>query len=121
MPKSRPTIPSITSTASSPEEQFQNQTLRPIIKMQHDLLIAYFRHYLIIRKTDFQTFSVQKKLAFIDNSLKTDNRLRSELKGLIIGHFTIEEYQAYLDVQRDVNKRIYTIVGQRWRDSLEAL
>ena len=26
----------------SPAEQFQNTVLRPIIKMQHDLLVAFF-------------------------------------------------------------------------------
>ena len=27
---------------NSVEEKFQNETLRPIIKMQHDLLLKYF-------------------------------------------------------------------------------
>ena len=31
-------------------EQFQNTTLRPILKYQHDLLILHFKNYIIKRK-----------------------------------------------------------------------
>ena len=34
-------------------ELFQNATLRPIIKMQHNLLIGSFKNYIQIRKIDF--------------------------------------------------------------------
>ena len=32
------------------EEEFQNETLRPIIKLQHDLLIAFFKEYISTKK-----------------------------------------------------------------------
>ena len=39
----RPIIKEISTTLNKTvEEQFQNKTLRPIIKLQHDLLLAYF-------------------------------------------------------------------------------
>ena len=30
------------------EEDFQNTTLRPIIKLQHDLLVVYFKEHLMV-------------------------------------------------------------------------
>ena len=41
-------------------EKFQNTTLRPIIKMKHDLLIAYFEYYLTINTIDFKDFTELK-------------------------------------------------------------
>ena len=37
----------IISDDSKPEERFQNETLRPILKVQNDLLLAVFKNYLI--------------------------------------------------------------------------
>lgn len=122
MSKERPNIPSINQTASSSaEERFQNTTLRPIIKMQHDLLIAFFRHYLSSKKIVFQNLADQQKIDLISKAMKQDMHFRNELKGLIIGHFSIEEYQDYLNVQRDLNKRIFSIVEQRLGNSLDEL
>lgn len=47
----RPTISSIQPKENiSIEEKFQNEVLRPIIKMQHELIIASFEHHLILNK-----------------------------------------------------------------------
>ena len=49
--KIRPIIQGLGSKVpNSTEEKFQNETLRPIIKMQHDLLVKYFRSYLLNKK-----------------------------------------------------------------------
>ncbi len=121
MSKKRPKISSIKATSSSESERFQNETLRPIIKMQHDLLIAFFRQYLSNKKIVFQNLSDQRKIEFVSQAIKQDIHFRNELKGLIIGHFTIEEYQDYLQTQRELNKRIFNIIKQRLCDSLEEL
>ncbi|MBF4984411.1 hypothetical protein FNJ87_08750, partial [Nonlabens mediterrranea] len=43
----RPEIPNArVSDEMSIDEQFQNRTLRPIAKLQHDLLIAVFHNYI---------------------------------------------------------------------------
>ncbi len=45
--KLRPTIKSIViQENTSDEEKFQNSILRPIIKLQHHLLLHYFEHYM---------------------------------------------------------------------------
>ncbi len=122
MAKKRPTISTIKSNLpTSTEEAFQNETLRPIIKMQHDLLIAFFRHYLTTRKLAFQDLPDQQKIDFIERTLKNDMPFRNQLKGLFIGHFTVEEYELYLTAQRGLNKRLLTIVRQRLGDSLDQL
>ena len=51
--KERPLIPDLINDGTNEMERFQNKTLRPIIKMQHDILIVSFQYYLEKRKIDF--------------------------------------------------------------------
>ena len=45
----------IITTQSSNEETFQNQVLRPILKLQNDLFLAVFENYIHKNKKDFHT------------------------------------------------------------------
>src|SRR3954468_1657821 len=81
---------------SSADEFFQNQTLRPVLKLQNDLFIAVFRNYITKSKTDFYNFPAEKKLQFIENSIQRDIKFRNSLKGIVIALFTVEEYSRYI-------------------------
>lgn len=100
------------------KESFQNKSLRPILKLQHDLLIAYFKTYISSKKSKFENMSNLQKIKFIKNVFTKDNTFKTELKGLIIGHFTIEEYTIYIQFKREFNKRILTMAEQRLMNSM---
>jgi hypothetical protein len=116
----RPVIASakIYDTMSS-EELFQNKTLRPLIKMQHDLFIAVFKNYIAKRKNVFYDLSLEKQLAYIDNSINKDMKFRNSVKGMIIGQFTVEEYELYIKNSSALNKRMMTIVKERFVSSIQ--
>ena len=97
----------------SQEEIFQNSILRPIIKMQHDLLVAFFQNYLQRTKVDFLELSSFKKTELISNIFKNDIRFKVELRGLIIGHFTLKEYNEYQDMAPEINKRMVAMIKKR--------
>ena len=40
---------------SSADEKFQNETLRPILKLQNDLFVVVFKNYVQKYKNDFHT------------------------------------------------------------------
>lgn len=101
------------------DELFQNKTLRPIIKMQHYLLIAVFNNYITKRKNVFYDLSLPKQLAYIDNSIQKDMKFRNSIKGMIIGQFTVEEYELYIQNSSALNKRMMTIVKERLIDSVQ--
>ncbi len=103
----------------STEEKFQNETLRPILKMQHDLLVKYFRSYLLSRKCRFENLTSLKKEAFIDAAFKKDIAFKSELKGMVLGHFTVFEYTIYSSNKNDFNKRILAMIQQRIKSVIE--
>jgi len=100
-------------TPNSIEEKFQNETLRPIIKMQHDLLVKFFSDYLYSKKCRFDNLTQLKRKAFIDAAFKKDTSFKSELKGIVLGHFTVIEYTIYCSNKSDFNKRILAIIKQR--------
>ena len=50
-------IGSVTSQSTT-EESFQNEVLRPILKLQNDLFIASFINYIDENKVDFSSKTV---------------------------------------------------------------
>lgn len=116
----RPIITSIKiSNNMSDDERFQNITLRPVIKLQHDLLIDIFRNYIAKHKNVFYELTMEKRMTYIDNVLHKDIKFRNTLKGLVIGQFTTEEYSLYIENSTSINKRIMNITIQRLQSSIQ--
>lgn len=112
------TIGTIT-TQSSSEETFQNQVLRPILKLQNDLFVASFENYINKNKRDFYTLSIEKKLLLIENAIQKDIKLRNALKGMVIGLFTLEEYQTYIQNSSNLNKRMMNMLIERLKSQIQ--
>ncbi|MFT5755235.1 MAG: hypothetical protein ACI924_002489 [Flavobacterium sp.] len=117
--KVRENIIGIVSESSSSEEKFQNQTLRPILKLNNDLFIESFRNYIDKHKNDFYSLSVENKLAFIENAIKRDIKYRNTLKGIVLAWFTISEYKNYITNSSNLNKRIMTLVIERLKSQVQ--
>lgn len=110
----RPVIPSArVHDAMSEDEQFQNGTLRPIVKLQNPLLIEVFRNYISKHKNVFYDLSLEKRLAYIENAIHKDMKFRNSVKGMIIGQFTVDEYLTYIKNSSALNKRMMNIVKER--------
>ncbi len=97
----------------SDEEKFQNDVLRPIIKFQHDLILQVFKIYISQKKIDLLLLNHENKIAKIELILQKDRVLLAELKGAVVGLFTVEEYGEYARMKSGINKRIIQIVKQR--------
>ena len=117
--KIRPVINLKKSSQITDEESFQNDTLRPIIKLQSPVLIEAYRNYIIKHKNVFYELSNEKKLDYIENSINKNQKFRNLLKGMIIGLFTIEEYHIYKKNSSSLNKRMMNIVLKRLQDNLQ--
>jgi len=116
----RPTIESITiNDRMSDEERFQNQTLRPVIKLQNDLFIEVFRNYIAKHKNVFYQLTIEKRLNYIENAIHKDIKFRNSLKGIVIGQFTVDEYLTYIKNSSALNKRMMNIVKQRLQSNIQ--
>ena len=105
----------------STEELFQNNTLRPILKFQNNLLIELFLSYATKNKNVFFTLSHEKKCIYIDKVTIADTAFRNQLIGVIVGLFTVEEYLEYKKNSSSFNKRITTMLIERWKSQLQLL
>ena len=105
----------------SSDERFQNQTLRPIIKLQNPLLLEVFKNYIRKHKGAFYELSMEKRLEYIENSIQKDIKFRNSLKGMVIGQFTTEEYKCYIQNSSSLNKRMMNTVIERLKDQVQLL
>jgi hypothetical protein len=104
---------------SSTEESFQNEVLRPILKLQNDLFIASFINYVSKNKADFYSYTVEKKLSVIENAIQKDIKFRNALKGMIIGLFTLDEYAVYIKNSSNINKRMMSMLIERLKSQVQ--
>ena len=109
------------NSQTSEEELFQNQILRPILKLQNELFIEIFKNYIVKNKAQFRQFTVDKKLDFIENSILNDNKFRNLLIGTTIGLLQIEEYKLYSKNASALNKRIITMLIERLKSQVQLL
>ncbi len=115
--KIRPTI-NLEIQAESEVERFQNEVLRPILKLQNDLLIQIFIQYCHQRKGLFFKLSEKDKSLYIDQSIRKDMKFKHYLEGIIAGHFTLEEYQLFLQNEEELTKRMIHLLIQRLQSQL---
>lgn len=115
--KIRPTI-NLEIQAESEVERFQNEVLRPILKLQNDLLIQIFIQYCHQRKGLFFKLSEKDKSLYIDQSIRKDMKFKHYLEGTITGHFTLEEYQLFLQNEEELTKRMIHLLIQRLQSQL---
>ena len=109
----------IVTNQSSDDERFQNEVLRPILKLQNDLFVAAFIDYVIKNKIDFNSFSVDKKMTVIDTILQKDIKFRNTLKGMIIGLFTSYDFSIYTKNETSLSKRMMIMLIERLKSQLQ--
>ena len=107
------------SAQSSADELFQNQTIRPVLKLQNDIFIAAFANYVNKNKPDFYSYTVEKKLQTIENSIQKDIKFRNSLKGMVMALFTIEEYNTYIQNSSSLNKRMMNLLIERLKSQVQ--
>ena len=107
------------SAQSSADELFQNQTIRPILKLQNDLFLAVFINYVNKNKADFYSYTVEKKIQTIENSIQKDIKFRNSLKGIVMALFTIEEYEMYIQNSSSLNKRMMNLLIDRLKSQVQ--
>lgn len=108
----RPTL-TFEKEAESEFEKFQNEVLRPILKLQNDLLVEIFKTYVSKRKGTFHKFSEKEKAFYIDQSVRKDMKFKHYLEGIIAGMFTLEEYARFMENEEELTKRTVNLLVQR--------
>lgn len=106
---------------SSETELFQNNVLRPVLKLQNDIFIQIFRDYAMRKMSDFTSLKNEQKINFTEQSLQKDIALKNTFIGMTIGMLTPEEITVYLSDSKSFNKRIINMLSERIKSQIEAL
>ena len=113
-PDERPTIKTLSKEREPLDiEFFQNETLRPILKMKNDVILEFFNSYIHQKKINWTQKSIEKKEEFIYQNISKDNIFKNAIIHLIVGNFLLEEYLEYTSKAKEYNKRIWKMIQQR--------
>lgn len=111
--------PILNLSASSEKECFQNEVLRPILKLQHDIIIALFTFYIEKHNINVVDLDSTNDESEISTVIKKNTVLRNQLLGTVIGQMVLEEFLIYKKEERAYNKRILNMIGKRIFDSFQ--
>ncbi|MDP4579467.1 MAG: hypothetical protein NWS66_08215 [Saprospiraceae bacterium] len=109
--KSRPEL--FLKKANSEEEIFQNETLRPILKLQHELIITLALEFLKSRNVTWEKVKEKDPFQWLNTNIKRDIPFKNQLIGMVIGQFSKNELDEYLTFQKEMNKRIINMMTER--------
>jgi len=97
-------------------EHFQHTVLRPILKLQNELLCPVAIEQCVSQDPGFKELSVRKRDSMLNKALMTNQPLRSLLSGMIIGMMDPEQLKLFLTDRKDLSKRIQNMVRERIMD-----
>lgn len=111
----RPNLSLLKKEGQSEQESFQNDVLRPILKLQHDVIIALFRQLLLDRKFDLNidSINIDRLQQALDKIAFGDKGFKDRLVGIVIGMMTKDELSTFFVHQSEYRRRILAMAKQR--------
>jgi len=102
-------------------EAFQNKVLRPLLKLQNDLLLSITRDYLLRKHKQFNAYKVGVQQQLLQTAGKQDLEFKYMLINSIVGLLTLDELEHYHRYRSEMNKRIVQMAIERILSQLERL
>lgn len=110
--KLRPLVP--TQEGTEKIEGFQNEVLRPILKYQNDLFLAFLKsqkHFNHLEKGSGRRHYEDELNKFLSQV-----SIKNMLLGMVLGLLTEEEMLIYQNDANEYNKRVARMIAQRVSD-----
>lgn len=99
-------------------EEFQNTTIRPILKYQHSILIVFFNSNVHVQYIVSANYSLLKKQNQLKLFVSKQLAFRAQLLGIVTGLFTDAEFDFYLSEKVNLDKRIANMILDRFYSTL---
>ncbi|RZK20404.1 MAG: hypothetical protein EOO56_12755 [Hymenobacter sp.] len=99
---------------------FQHQVLRPLLKLQHSVLLATVGDFVQEYRLPLHGSEAEIGPA-IEELLARNTRLRATITGLVVGLLTQAELAFYRQHRPELNRRLLDLAQQRVRSSLADL
>jgi hypothetical protein len=105
--------PRIETQPASGVEGFLHETLRPVLKLQNDTLLALVAADVRKRIPAFPGFAAEDQRQRLGALLRRDSRLKRVLLGVVFGMLTSEELAFALAHEAEVRRRITALLVER--------
>lgn len=119
----RPAIagqPAATPTPATVAD-FQHQVLRPVLKLQHAVLLTTVADFAHDYHLPLATAALTEATRLVTELLTRNTRLRATIAGLVAGLLTSEELAFYRQHRAELNRRLLDLAEQRVLTSLPEL
>ncbi len=101
-------------------ELFQNETLRPILKLQHEVTLLLLQNHRYFKTDHLANATRLEYENFVTQYVQSNVDLRNQLLGTLIGMFTKNELAFYFTERKELNKRMIQMQLKRFVDTLHA-
>jgi hypothetical protein len=103
---------------TNPHQIFQDNTLRPILKFQHQILLLIFNEFIEKNAFNFQSLNVDQRNNTIEQIIKQNPSFQTLLKGIVIALFDTQEIEYWSQHKSEINKRIIQLAIKRIQTSI---
>ena len=118
----RPAVPAADpDRAATAAEAFLHRTLRPVLKLQNDALLALVAAHVGGLVKGFAAFAPDDRRERLSALLRTDSRLKRTLVGVVLGALTADELAFALRHEAEVRRRIVALVAERLASQSDAV
>jgi hypothetical protein len=117
----RPPVNADPDAASTDLERFLHATLRPVLKLQNDILLALAAREVSKRVPGLRAMAPDDRRARIAQTLAGDSRLKRTLVGVVYGALTSDELAFALGHEAEVRRRIVALLVERVESQADAV
>jgi hypothetical protein len=110
--------PEISAAGVTAVEQFQSDTLRPIVKFQEELLIDCFKHYIDAHNMTKLLTNDAGGVRLIAETILKDVVLKTSLVYMVVALFSREEFAFFSENKKQIVKRIIDLIVIRLQSRL---
>lgn len=115
----RPELAVAPATGDATAGDFLHHTLRPLLKLQNELLLAVVADFVRDHHVPLAALSAPDQQRQLTELLTRNVKLRYTVVGLVSGLFTTDELAYYRQHRSELNRRLLELAVRRVQDQAE--
>ncbi|UOG74495.1 hypothetical protein MTX78_20535 [Hymenobacter tibetensis] len=117
----RPVVDTAPASGDATSGDFLHHTLRPVLKLQNELLLAVVADFVRDHHVPLATASAVDQQRLLTELLTRNVKLRYTVIGLVSGLFTSAELEFYRQHRAELNRRLLELAVRRVQDQVAAV
>jgi hypothetical protein len=115
----RPVVATAPASGDATSGDFLHHTLRPVLKLQNELLLAVVADFVRDHHVPLAAASATDQQRLLTELLTRNVKLRYTVIGLVSGLFTTAEVEFYRQHRAELNRRLLELAVRRVQEQAE--